>query len=129
MSKTNELQSKIGAMFGSVDEIEKNEKRKQEIDEENEKKRKEGKGEAIFIIRQLMATFSISEGDLFATTTEKRKNQPASKKSMYDFVVGAIYEKDGNKWEYTGKKGRRPAWVSEAIESGTIAKHQIKKPT
>lgn len=135
--KQDNEQNKLQELLDVVKEIEDGAKQKEAIDEDGAKRKKaidEGinrklkgkRAEALDSIHKLLSVFNFSQADLFPTKMQKEKNKSAPKKSSYAFVVGAIYEKDGQRWEYTGKKGRRPAWVTEAIEQGNIASLHVK---
>ncbi|PUE55206.1 H-NS family nucleoid-associated regulatory protein [Limnohabitans parvus] len=93
--------------------------------EEVKKLETEGKTKAVEVMKNWIQSYSITAHELFESEEQPKSKKAPTKKTDFEFVVGATYEKDGNTWAYTGQKGRRPTWVNEAIENGTI--DQFKK--
>lgn len=93
--------------------------------EEVERLKTEGKAKAVEFMKNWIQIYSITAHELFESEGQPKSKKAPTKKTDFEFVVGATYEKDGNTWAYTGQKGRRPTWVNEAIESGTIDQFKV----
>ena len=92
---------------------------------EVEKLKAERKAKAVEYMKNWIQSYSITANELFESEEQPKSKKAPTKKTDFEFVVGTTYEKDGNTWAYTGQKGRRPTWVNEAIESGTIDQFKV----
>ena len=91
---------------------------------EAKKKRDElfvvAKTEAIEKIKVLIAKFQISANEL-ADDVKIKEPKPQTEK----IEAGKTFNYEGETW-VSGKRGKRPLWVSQAIEKGTLKKLEVK---
>ncbi len=80
----------------------------------------EAKTEAIEKIKVLIAKFQISVNEL---TDDVKIKEP--KPQTVKIEAGKTFIFEGETW-ISGKRGKRPLWVSQAIEKGTLKKLEVK---
>ncbi len=81
---------------------------------------KDGKKEAIKNIKILMAKFGITAKNL-AGEVKIKEDKPQTGK----IEAGKTFKFENETW-ISGKRGKRPLWVSQAIENGTLENLEVK---
>jgi DNA-binding protein H-NS len=95
-----------------------------ELQEEKEAILKEGKRAVIAEIKEKMTTHQITPDEL-GSEKEKSKTRKAKTTTIVKIKPGRTFSNGTETWT-SGKRGKRPLWVSQKIKAGTLDECEVK---